>query len=310
MQSVASLYHWLGFGIVVILLLAVDLGALSRRESPLSFKGAMAWTLVCVIVSCLFGAMIYGTLGSKPALEYAAGYLLEEALSIDNLFVFIVIFRSFSVPEGLHHRVLFWGIFGAIVLRATFIFAGTALVQKFHAITYIFGAILLITAIRLAFQSEKPLDPTQSTLVRLARRIMPLTDGYRGKTFFSVENGRRMATPLFLVLLVVEASDVVFALDSIPAIFAVTQDPFIVYTSNIFAIVGLRSLYFVLADVIERFSLLKYGLAAVLFFVGLKLLIVDFYAFPIHLSLLIIAGLIGGSILISFLVGETSHHET
>ncbi len=309
LHSIASPTLWAVFAGVVAVLLAIDLGAFNKHKHIVSFKEALSWTAVWIIASALFCALLIATFGPEVGLEYASGYLLEKALSVDNIFVFILIFRAFSVPPDLHHRVLFWGVLGAVLLRAFFIFLGSALVQSFHVVLYIFGALLIVTAIRLLKEDAGPEAPTDGWFVRMFRRIMPMTDGYRGAHFLFREDGKLRATPLLLALIVVEVSDVIFAFDSIPAIFAVTQDPFIIYTSNIFAILGLRSLYFVLAGMMLRFRYLHYGLGAVLLFVGAKLLLVDVVHIPNYVSLLVIVVLITGASLFSLKPPRTEKRQ-
>jgi tellurite resistance protein TerC len=299
---------WAGFTVFVLSVLALDLGVFHRKAHAVTTKEAGIWTVVWVSMAVVFGAGIYLTMGHQAALEFAAGYLVEEALSVDNLFVFILVFSYFRVPEELRHRVLFWGIIGALVMRGAMIAAGAVLIDRFHWIIYVFGAFLVYTGIKMAVKGEDDIDPEHNPVLRLVRRAVPVTHGYRGQKFFVREaphgtSGplRRMATPLFVVLVLVETTDLVFAVDSIPAIFGVTRDPFLVYTSNVFAILGLRSLFFLLAGVIEKFHFLRYGLAAVLAFVGIKMLVSGHFPIPIALSLGVIALLLGGSVVASLL---------
>jgi tellurite resistance protein TerC len=255
-----------------------------------SLREAGIWSGVWIALAGVFGVFVYVTLGSQRALEFAAAYLVEKSLSVDNLFVFVAVFGAFAVPPQLQHRVLFWGVIGALVLRAVFIALGAVLLEHFHAIIYVFGAILLITAYRLLREKAgHEAHPQNSAAYKLFQRFIPSTKDYHGNQMLVREGGRLLATPLLAVLLVVEVSDVIFAVDSIPAVFAVTDDPFIVYTSNVFAILGLRSLYFLLADVVHRFRFLKLGLVGILTFVGVKMLISDFVKVPIALSLAFIA---------------------
>ncbi len=247
----------------------------------------------------LFNVWIWQARGGQAGLEFFTGYLIEKSLSIDNIFVIALIFTYFRVPDKYQHRVLFWGILGALVMRAIFIFAGAALIERFHWIIYVFGAFLIFTGFKMAFFGNEEIHPEKNPLLRLARRLMPVTTDYREDKFFVREGGRRFATPLFMVLLMVESTDLIFAVDSIPAIFAVTRDPFLVYTSNIFAILGLRSLYFVLAGVMGKFSYLKLGLAVVLVFVGIKMTLVDLWKIPTPISLGVIASVITISIVAS-----------
>jgi tellurite resistance protein TerC len=249
----------------------------------------------------MFNAGVYFFAGSERGLEFTAGYLVELALSVDNMFVFALIFSAFAVPPAYQHRVLFWGILGALVMRLTFIMLGSALLHSFHWIIYVFGGFLILTGIRILRERDSHPDPTQNRVLKLFRRFIPMTDTYREQHFTVVEAGKRLATPLLAVLVLVEATDVVFAIDSVPAIFAITDDPFIVFTSNVFAILGLRSLYFLLAGIMDKFTYLKVGLGAVLIFVGGKMALTDIYKIPIAASLGVIVLLIGGSIVISLI---------
>ena len=291
-------WFWIGFNLFVLGLLALDLGVFHRNAHTVGVREAGIWSAVWVALSLLFAGGIALLWGSGAALQFLTGYVIEKSLSVDNIFVFVMLFGYFAVPPKYQHRVLFWGVLGALVMRGTFIAAGSWLLEQFHWVVYLFGAILLVTGVRMARQAEA-YDPARSRLLGLARRVLPLTDRYDGQHFWTREGGRRVATPLFLVLLLVEATDLVFAIDSIPAIFAVTQEPFLVYTSNVFAILGLRSMYFLLAGVVHRFIYLKYGLAAVLTFVGTKMVLVDVVKVPIVVSLAVVAGLIGGAVVMS-----------
>ena len=290
---------YLGFLFLVFVLLAVDLGVFHRQAHAVSMREAAAWSSVWVVLSFVFAAGVWWRFGATRALEFVTGYLIEKALSVDNIFVFVVVFGAFGIPALYQHRVLFWGILGALAMRAAFIFAGSALLESFHWTAYLFGGLLLLTGVKLLLARQEESHPERNVAVRLAQRILPVTAGLREGRFFLREGGRRMATPLFLALVAVEVTDLVFAVDSIPAIFAVTLDPFIVFTSNIFAILGLRSLYFLLAGIVSRFRYLKTGLALVLVFVGVKMVIADFYPVPIAASLGVVAALIGGSIVLS-----------
>jgi tellurite resistance protein TerC len=282
-------------------MLALDLGVFHRKAHEVHVKEALAWSVVWISLALAFNLLVYQWFGAQRALEFLTGYLIEKALSVDNIFVFLVIFSFFAVPAAYQHRVLFWGILGALVMRALFILAGAALLQLFHWVVYVFGGLLVITGGKLLLYQGHEIHPERNPVYRLFRRFVPAVSGYRGARFTVVENGRRYATPLLAVLVVVEATDVVFAVDSIPAIFAVTTDPFIVYTSNIFAILGLRALYFLLAGVIGSFHYLKLGLALVLCFVGVKMLITDLYKIPIAVSLAVVASLLAGSVVASLL---------
>jgi len=293
---------YFGFTALVLLLLAADL--LLQRDRAPSLRTAAWWTAGWIALAAVFGIGIYVFAGRQPALEYAAGYLLEKSLSVDNLFVFALVFRYFAVPVRYQHRVLFYGVLGAIVLRGAFIAAGAALIH-FQAVLLAFGLFLIYTGLRFAFQSERRIDPGQSRLIRVVRRFLPVTDMQDGRLFVRV-GGRFHATPLLLVILFLEATDLVFAVDSVPAVFGVTHDPFIVYTSNIFAILGLRAMFLVLASAMDRFHALKYGLASVLVFVGLKMVWLDHWAggrFPIGISLAFIACAIGVSVVFSLFPG-------
>ncbi len=307
MTSTTSL-HWLWavFAVAILAVLALDLGVVNRREQKVSVRASMAWVGVWVTLALAFCAGIYVWLGHVKALEFLTGYIVEQALSVDNIFVFIVIFGYFRVPREYHHRVLFWGVLGAFVLRAVFIFVGTALIARFHWILYLFGAFLVFTGVKLVLtEDEGGVDPSRSWIVSGFRRVFPVSESYEGAHFVTRRAGRLAATPLLVVLAMVEGTDVVFAFDSIPAIFGVTTDPFIVYTSNVFAILGLRNLYFVLADFMDRFEYLKYGLGVVLAFIGVKMLASRFYEVPIGLSLGLVAVVLLGSVAASLAV--TSH---
>ena len=292
---------WIGFNILVLAMLALDLGVFHRQAHEVKVKEALIWSAVWIALAMLFNAGIYFWRGSEVALEFFTGYLIEKSLSVDNIFVFILIFSYFSVPALYQHKVLFWGILGALLMRAILIAVGATLIAKFHWIIYVFGGFLIITGVKMALQKSTGIHPEKNPLVRLFKRFMPVANEYHGEKFFIKENGRRFATPLFIVLLMVEFTDLVFAVDSIPAIFAITKDPFIVYTSNVFAILGLRSLYFALAGVMGYFHYLKIGLALVLVFVGAKMMVVDIYKIPIGLSLSVVGGILLLSVLASLI---------
>jgi tellurite resistance protein TerC len=295
-ETIGTPQLWIGFTGFVLAMLALDLGVFHRTAHAIGVREALAWSIVWVTLALLFNAGVYAWFGTERALEFLTGYLIEQALSVDNMFVFAVLFSYFGVPLAYQHRVLFWGILSALVLRGACILAGAALIQKFHWIMYIFGAFLIVTGVKLFQQQEEDVHPEKNPLFRLGKRVVPLVPAYQGAHFFVRQAGRWYATPLFLVLLSVEVTDLIFAVDSVPAIFAVTSDPFIVYTSNIFAILGLRTLYFLLAGVMGYFHYLKVGLALALVFIGMKLLIVDFYKIPIAVSLIVVAALISGAI--------------
>ena len=301
LESVGTPVSWIGFTLIVLAMLGLDLGVFHRRAHEVRVKEALLWTVVWISVALLFNVGVYFWFGSERALEFLTGYLIEKALSVDNIFVFLVLFSYFAVPPAFQHRVLFWGIVGALVMRAVFILLGAALLQSFHWVIYIFGAFLIFTGVKLLLQRGSEVHPERNPLFRQFKRLIPSVGDYRGPRFTVVENGKRFATPLLLVLVAIEATDIVFAVDSIPAVFAVTRDPFIVYTSNIFAILGLRALYFVLAGVMGRFHYLKVGLALVLVFVGGKMTLTDIYRVPIAVSLVVIALLLAGSVVLSLL---------
>ena len=293
------LFLWIAFNVFVLGMLALDLGVFHRNAHKVSLREALTWSVLWISLALTFNLGIYYFWGSEKALEFLAGYLIEKSLSVDNIFVFLLIFSYFSVPAMYQHRVLFWGILGALVMRAIFIAAGAALLTAFHWIIYVFGGFLIITGIKMLFASDEKLEPEKNPAVRLLRRVMHVTGDYHGQRFFVRNNGRLWATPLLLVLVVVETTDVIFAVDSIPAIFAITLDPFIVYTSNVFAILGLRALYFLLAGILDMFRYLKVGLSFVLCFVGVKMMVVDLYKIPIGISLGVVASILAASILFS-----------
>ncbi len=293
------LLFWILFNVFVLLMLALDLGVFNRKAHEISFREAMTWTVVWIVLALVFNGILYYWRGPVDAMEFFTGYLVEKALSIDNIFVFIMIFSFFQVPAAYQHKVLFWGILGALVMRAIFIFAGVALIERFHFTIYIFGALLLYTGYKMFGHKKVKVDPDKNPLIRLVRRWIPVTGEFHADRFFVRLDGKRYATPLFLVLILVETTDLIFAVDSIPAILAITQDQFIVYTSNVFAILGLRSLYFALAGIANRFWLLSYGLAVVLIFVGLKMLMIDLYKVPIQWSLAFIFVVVALSIILS-----------
>ena len=296
-----TIWAWVGFNLFVLAMLALDLGVFHRKAHVVSLKEAAAWSIVWIALALVFNIGVYYWIGSEPALKFFTGYLIEKSLSVDNIFVFVLIFSAFSVPAAFQHRVLFWGILGALLMRGTLILVGSVLLNEFHWIIYVFGAFLILTGIKMAFQRHAEQHPEDNPLVRLVRRLLPMTNGYEGDRFFVRHAGRWLATPLLLVLLSVEFTDLIFAVDSIPAVFAVTQDPFIVYTSNVFAILGLRSLYFVLAGVVDKFYYLKLGLSAILVFVGMKMVLADVYKIPIAISLPVIAVVLAIAVVASLL---------
>jgi len=299
-----SAWMWVAFNGLVLAMLALDLGVFNRNAHAIKAKEAAIWTVVWIAIAVVFGGFLYWWKGADIAMQYFAGYLIEKSLSADNIFVFVLIFTYFAVPAQFQHRVLFWGVLGALIMRGIFIAAGAALINSFHWVIYIFGAFLVFTGIKLITQKEESIDPGQSPVLRFVRRIFPVTETYEGPLFFVRRGGKLMATPLFVVLCIVESTDVMFAVDSVPAIFAVSDDPFIVYTSNVFAILGLRSLYFLLADVMGKLRYLKFGLSVILTFVGVKMLISSYVHIPPAVSLGVIAGVLAITIAASLLVPE------
>jgi len=298
-ETIGSPLSWAGFILFVLAMLVVDLGVFHRQAHEVSLKEAGFWSAVWVTLAGVFNVGVYAWFGPDRALEFTTGYLIEKALAVDNIFVFVVLFSAFAIPAIHQHRILFWGVLGALAMRAAFILVGGAFLQRFHWAIYVFGAILALTGIKLLLQRNQELHPERNPLVRAFQKLLPVTDELEGGKFTVLRNGRRYATPLLLALVAVEVTDLIFAVDSIPAIFAITTDPFIVFTSNIFAILGLRSLYFLLAGVITKFVYLKVGLSVVLIFVGGKMLLSDFYKVPVWASLGIIAGVLGLSVIAS-----------
>ncbi len=305
LTTAASPFVWAAFIAFVLVMLALDLGVFHRKAHVVTFKEAAGWSAFWIALALLFNGIVWWQFGPKLATEFLTGYLIEKSLSVDNIFVFVVIFTALGVPSLYQHRVLFWGILGALVMRAVMIFAGVALLERFHWMIYVFGGFLIVTGLKLLREQGSASDPASGWAMRLLKRIIPSTNRFDGEKFFTREGAKRVATPLFLALILVELTDVVFALDSIPAIFAVTRDPFIVFTSNIFAILGLRSLFFLLAGVMDRFVYLKIGLAAVLVFVGAKMALVDVIKIPSAVSLLVIATMLGTSIVASLWVSRS-----
>jgi tellurite resistance protein TerC len=302
METVGTPALWAGFIAFVLALLALDLGVFHRNAHAVTVKEAGLWSAIWVALALAFNGLVVQWFGSERGLEFLTGYLIEKALAVDNIFVFYAIFAYFAVPAAYQHRVLFWGVLGALVMRAIFIFAGAALISQFHWVMYVFGAILVITAIKLFTMPEDGIHPERNPVYKLMRRILPAVNEYHGARFTIVQQGKRYATPLLIVLLLIEWTDLVFAVDSIPAIFAITSDPFIVFTSNIFAILGLRSLFFLLQGVLGKFHLLKPALAAVLLFVGGKMLLIDVVKLPIALSLGVVAALIATGVVASLVI--------
>lgn len=300
-------WMWIAFNIFVIVMLYIDLKVFNRDAHEISVKEALIWSGVWIGISLLFGVGIYLWRGPEDGLAFFAGYLIEKSLSVDNIFVFLMIFSYFGIEARYQRRILTWGILGAIVLRAIFILAGVAILDAFHWMLYVFGAFLIFTAIRMALQDEEAIDPTQNPIIKLVQRFIPVTDKFDGEKFFTLAAGKRVATPLFVALIMIELSDVIFAVDSIPAILAITQKPFLVYSSNILAILGLRALYFALAGIMNMFHYLQYGLAIILGFVGIKMILSDIWHMPTALALGVIATVLVGSISASLIWPDASH---
>ncbi len=293
---------WILFNVFVLIMLALDLGVFHRNTHQVKLHEALIWTVIWILLALGFNAILYVWKGQQQALEFLTGYLIEKSLSIDNIFVFILIFNYFQIHPKYQHKVLFWGIIGALVMRIIFIFAGVALIEKFHFTIYLFGVLLIYSGYKMFMHNNSKIEPDKNPVIRFFKKFMPVTHSLQDDHFFVKIQGRRFATPLFLVLILIETTDLIFAIDSIPAILAITQDQFIVYTSNVFAIMGLRSLYFALAGVVNRFWLLSYALATVLVFVGLKMILVDIYKIPVEWSLVFIASIIAASIIASLIL--------
>lgn len=296
-----EIWLWGGFVLFIVLMLALDLGVFHKENHEIKLKEALMWTMFWVSLALIFNIGIYHFMGSEKALQFLTGYLIEESLSIDNVFVFMLIFSYFKVPPKYQHKILFWGILGAMLMRITFILSGILLIEKFHWIIFVFGGFLVITGIRLAFQDEISIKPDSNPVIRLFKRFFRITDTYHKDKFFIWENGVLLATPMMIVLIFIEVSDLIFAVDSIPAILAITSDPFIVFTSNVFAILGLRSLFFAISAISKYFIYLKYGLAAILTYVGTKMLVSDYYKIDPLYSLLVILAILSLSIFTSML---------
>jgi len=297
----SRIFAWMLFSVLVLGALSVDLVVFHRRPREMRMREALAWVAVWISMAAGFAVFLYFWQGGRAALQFITGYLIEESLSVDNMFVFLVIFSYFSVPRELRHRVLFWGILGALVMRLALILLGVALVQRFHWVLYLFGVFLIVTGVKLAFQTEQEVHPEANPVLRLVRRLLPVTGRYEGGRFLVSAGGKVAATPLFVVLVVIETTDLTFALDSIPAVLAVTRDPFLVYTSNVFAILGLRALFFAVAGALELFRHLHYGLSVILSFIGVKLLVSGFYEMPIALALGVVVGVLLISVIASVL---------
>jgi tellurite resistance protein TerC len=303
---------WAVFGIVIAVALVVDLVVLHPRSEKVSLRKALIESAAWIVLSLLFGVYVHFSLGTVPGVEFYTGYLVEKSLSVDNIFVFILIFQAFQVPERSHHKVLFYGVFGALVMRAAFVLAGVELIQRFHFILYFFGAILVFTAIQMLRPGKREIHPERNWLVRITRKFFPVVTDYSGDNFFVKRERKWYATPLFLAVMAVEAMDIVFAVDSVPAVLAITRDTFIVYSSNAFAILGLRALYFALADILPRFRYLHQGLAAILLFVGAKMIASDWIELPDLASLGVIAAILAIMIVASLIFapkqGENRAH--
>lgn len=301
-----SAWLWAGFVLFIILMLLLDLVVFSRRLHIIKMKEALLLSLFWISLAIIFNLGVWKYLGQEKALEFLAAYLIEESLSIDNLFVFIMIFAYFQVEPQYQHRILFWGIIGAMVLRAVFIITGVALINQFHWVIYIFGGFLIFTGIRMALDKGNNIEPEKNPVIRLVRKVFPVTTQHHQGQFFIRINKKLFATSLFITLVMIEFTDLVFAVDSIPAVLAISKDPFIVYTSNVFAILGLRSLYFALSSIISYFRYLKFGLSAILFFVGVKMCISGFYKMPIGISLGVLVGILTLSVLLSVWIPKKS----
>lgn len=294
-----SISLWLSFLGFVAAMLAIDLGIFNRNPHAVTFKEALNWSIVWVLLALVFYGGLHVYMSPEKATEFITGYLIEKSLSVDNIFVFVLIFQFFAVPVMYKHRVLFWGIIGALVLRGVMIAAGAALLEEFHWVIYIFGAFLIFTGVKIAFSGDEKIEPEKNPIIRGFRKIYPITNEYHATRFFVNIDGKRWATPLFMVILMIGTTDVLFAVDSIPAIFAITLDPFIVFTANVFAVLGLRSMYFMLAGIVHKFHYLKYGLAVILAYVGVKMVAVEFIKIPTGLSLGFIGVVLGVTIIAS-----------
>jgi tellurite resistance protein TerC len=301
---------WTSFNLFVLAMLALDLGVFHRKAHEVTVREALTWTGVWIAISLLFNIFVYYYFSKDKAIEFFTGYVIEKSLSVDNIFVIIMIFSYFDVPKAYQHKVLFWGVLGALVMRAIFIFAGIELIHKFHWLIYIFGGFLIFTGIRMLRSGDTKLEPEKNPVIMLIRKAVPVTSTFHRDNFFVRLRGKMWATPLFLVVMMIEATDLIFAVDSIPAILAISDDPFIVYTSNVFAILGLRSLYFALSGIEKYFRFLKYGLSAILAFVGTKMCIMDYYKIPVEVSLIVIASLLAISMLASILIAKPREKES
>ena len=301
-----SLSLWVGFNILILILIAIDLGILHKKSHVISVKEALIWSMGWILISLTFNVLVYFWLGYDSALEFLTGYLIEKSLSVDNIFVFAILFSYFKVKPEYQHKVLMWGILGALIMRGALIAIGTALINNFHWVIFVLGAFLVYTGIKMALQKEISVHPEKNPVVNLAKKFIPISNNYDGDKFVTRVNGKKIFTPLLVVLIVVEVTDLMFAVDSIPAIFAITTDSFIVYTSNVFAILGLRALYFALSGVLDMFHYLKYGLGLVLSFVGVKMLISEIYVIPIPVALGTVAAILAISVAVSIMIPANS----
>jgi tellurite resistance protein TerC len=301
---------WTVFNLFVLAMLALDLGVFHRKSHEVSVREALSWTCVWITLAMFFNLFVYYYFNQQKALEFFTGYLIEKSLSVDNIFVIILIFSYFKVPLVYQHKVLFWGILGALVMRVIFILTGVELIHRFHWLVYIFGGFLIFTGIRMLTSGDAKIDPEKNPVIKLARKLFPVTESFEGDRFFVVKDGKNWATPLFLVVILIETTDLIFAVDSIPAILAISDDSFIVYTSNVFAILGLRSLYFALAGIEKYFHYLKYGLSAILVFVGFKMCAVDYIKIPIEMSLILIAFILAIAMISSRIFPSKQNEES
>ena len=299
-----QIYWWIGFHILVFAMLALDLGVFNKKDHDISVKESLIWTMVWITLAMIFNLGIYYFIGHQESSEFLTGYILEKSLSVDNIFVMTIIFGHFKVEKKYQHRVLFWGILGALVMRILFIVGGVSLIERFHFLMYIFGGFLIYTGIKMLFAGDEEMDPERDWIFKFAKKRFRMTKEFHNEKFFINQNKVWHVTPLFLVLLIIESTDLIFALDSIPAILSVTRNTFVAYTSNIFAILGLRSLYFAFAGVVQIFKYLSYALSVVLVFIGLKMVGADYYHIPTDISLYIVVGVIGASVLASLIFNE------
>jgi len=304
-----SALRWIGFNLFVLFMLALDLGVFHRKSHAVSVKEALIWTGVWITMALFFNLLIYYQFGEEKAVEFFTGYLIEKSLSVDNIFVIILIFSYFQVSAEYQHKVLFWGILGALVMRGIFIFSGIELIHRFHWLVYIFGGFLIFTGVKMLVSDDSKIEPEKNPLIKFARRLFSVTKNFEGSSFFVLREGKIWATPLFLVVILIETTDLIFAVDSIPAILAISEDSFIVYTSNVFAILGLRSLYFALSGIEKYFHYLKFGLSAILVFVGVKMCIVDLYKIPVEVSLIIIVFVLAIAMLSSVVFPKKLNNE-